>query len=235
MAIQAHEIGRVERAGASAAMGIAAELHRRIVDGIHGPGDRLPPERELAETFSASRGTVREALRSLEARGLVVRRVGSGTYVSYEPEHSDDDVADVTSPLELVQVRGAIEPQMARLAVRNATARDLSGLRDALEQMESAGDDANRFSDWDEMFHLRLAEATHNPLIVDIYRRINHVRAHEQWSSIKGKILTRERIAAYNAEHRKLLDALGRRDVDRAVHVIRAHLERAREDLLAGA
>ena len=177
-------------------------------------------------------GTVREALRSLSARGLVSRRVGSGTFVIYEPDTGETDVSEITSPLELVEVRAAIEPQMVRLAVRNATARDMAALQRSVAEMEGVKD-AEGFSLADEMFHLRLAEATHNPLIVEIYHRINHVRAHQQWDSIKNKILTPTQIAAYNGEHRDLLSALARRDADRAVEVVSAHMERARADLMA--
>lgn len=228
------ESSATPRPADSAADAIAAQLSRQILDGSIATGDRLPPERSLAESFSASRGTVREALRSLSARGLVARRVGSGTYVIYEPVASETDVSEITSPLELVEVRAAIEPQMARLAVRNATARDMAALGRAVAEMEGV-EDAEGFSLADEMFHLRLAEATHNPLIVEIYHRINHVRAHQQWDSIKNKILTPEQITAYNAEHRELLSALSRRDADRAVEVLSAHMDRARADLLASA
>ncbi|MCY4408071.1 MAG: FadR/GntR family transcriptional regulator [Rhodospirillaceae bacterium] len=226
--------GGISRPADSAADAIAAQLARRILDGSLAMGDRLPPERSLAESFSASRGTVREALRSLSARGLVARRVGSGTFVIYEPDAGETDVSEITSPLELVEVRAAIEPQMARLAVRNATARDMAALERAVAEMEGV-EDAESFSLADELFHLRLAEATHNPLIVEIYHRINHVRAHQQWDSIKNKILTPEQITAYNAEHRALLAALSRRDADRAVKVLSAHMDRARADLLASA
>ena len=228
------EDGGAPRPVDSAADAIAAQLTQRILDGSLATGDRLPPERRLAETFAASRGTVREALRSLTARGLVSRRVGSGTFVIYEPEAGEADVSEVTSPLELVEVRAVIEPQMARLAVRNATARDMTALEQALADMEGT-DDPELFSLADEMFHLRLAEATHNPLIVEIYHRINHVRAHEQWNSIKDKILTPGQIAAYNAEHRALLSALSHRDTERAVEIVVAHMARARADLMAGA
>ena len=218
----------------TAANGIAAELRRRIQDGRHAPGDRLPPERVLAESFSASRGTIREALRSLEERGLVERRVGSGTFVTYTPESTTDDVAEITSPLELVEVRAAVERQMARLAVRNATARDISSLREAAANMDALSQDPGRFSVWDEQFHLRLAEATHNPLLVDIYQRINHVRGHDQWNTIKDKVLTPERIAAYNLEHRKLVSAIEHRDAEQAEKIVARHMSRAHQDLVMG-
>jgi DNA-binding FadR family transcriptional regulator len=224
----------VPRTADSAADVIAAQLGQQILDGSLVTGDRLPPERRLAESFSASRGTVREALRSLSARGLVTRRVGSGTFVTYQPETAETDVSEITSPLELVEVRRAIEPQMVRLAVRNATARDMGALSRALADMEETTD-PERFSAADEAFHLCLAEATHNPLIIEIYRRINHVRAHAQWNSIKDKILTPTQIAAYNAEHRALLAAVSHRDADHAVEIIEAHMGRAHADLMASA
>ena len=228
------ENGGPARPADSAADSIAAQLSRQILDGSLVIGDRLPPERSLAESFSASRGTVREALRSLSARGLVARRVGSGTFVIYEPAAAETDVSEITSPLELVEVRAAIEPQMVRLAVRNATARDMAALERALAEMEGV-QNAERFSLADEMFHLRLAEATHNPLMVEIYHRINHVRAHQQWDSIKDKILTPDQLAVYNGAHRILLSALSRRDGERAVEVMVAHMERARADLMTRA
>lgn len=230
----AERTGGAARGVDSAADAIAARLAQRILDGSLAAGARLPAERRLAESFSASRGTVREALRSLAARGLVSRRIGSGTFVAHESPAGTADLSEITSPLELVEVREAIEPRMARLAVRNATARDVAALERSLAAMErTAGPE--RFSTADEAFHLRLAEATHNPLIVEIYRRINHVRGHAQWRSIKDKILTPARIAAYNGEHRALLAALAHRDAARAEAIVAAHMARARADLAAGA
>lgn len=230
----AERSGGAARSVDSTADAIAARLAQRILDGSLAAGARLPAERRLAESFSASRGTVREALRSLAARGLVSRRVGSGTFVAHEPPAGTADVSEITSPLELVEVRDAIEPRMARLAVRNATARDVAALERALAEMDRTAD-PGRFSTADEAFHLRLAEATHNPLIVEIYRRINHVRGHAQWRSIKDKILTPARITAYNGEHRALLAALAHRDTARAEAIVVAHMARARADLVASA
>ena len=90
-----------------------------------------------------------------------------------------------------------------------------------------------RFSRWDEQFHLRVAEASHNPLFLSIYRRINHVRSHRQWNAVKGNILRPERIAQYNAHHRKLYDAIRSRDLEAAVALIAEHLAEAERDLVA--
>ena len=211
---------------------IAGQLQRAILEGAHTYGDKLAPERDLARAFKVSRTTVRSALQRLEDSGLVVRRVGSGTYVSYRPGPPVGEIAEVTSPLELIEVRLALEPPMTRLAVARATARDLARLGKTLERVEASGDDPEEFSHWDEEFHLHLAECTHNPLLTWIYREINLVRGHSQWNESKDTILTPERIANYNRQHRKLYDSLRYRDIETSVRAITEHLERARADLL---
>jgi len=216
--------------GGSAAIG--ARLRQAILSGAYAYGERLPAERELASHFEASRSTVREALRRLEETHLVTRRIGSGTFVSYRPTPAEENIAELTSPLELIEVRLAIEPQIVRLAVVNATARELDQMARALERLEAAGDDREAFSRADEQFHLALAECSRNPLMVWLYRQINDVRCHSQWEDMKTKILSAERIAAYNRYHRRLYEALRSRDMDGALTAIVAHMDQARRDLL---
>ncbi len=211
---------------------IAARLRQAILDGKYADGERLPAERDLADHFESSRSTVREALRRLEEMHLVSRRIGSGTFVNYKPALDEGNIAEVTSPIELIEVRLAVEPQMARLAVVNATARDLERMGEALKRVESCSDDREYFSRADEHFHLRLAEATRNPLMVWLYGQINEVRSHAQWDGMKDKILTEKRIAEYNRQHRDLYKAICNRDVDTAAQIIGQHLEKARRDLL---
>jgi DNA-binding FadR family transcriptional regulator len=211
---------------------IAARLRQAILDGKYADGERLPAERDLAQHFEASRSTVREALRRLEEIHLVTRRIGSGTFVSHRPALEQSDIAELTSPVELIDVRLAVEPQMARLVVVNATQRDLERMGEALKRVESCGGDREFFSRADEQFHLMLAECTRNPLMVWLYRQINDVRSHALWDGMKDKILTGARIAGYNRQHRELYEALCNRDVDKATQVITAHLENARRDLL---
>lgn len=217
---------------AGGAAGISARLRQGILDGDYGYGERLPAERDLAQHFGASRSTVREALRRLEETNLVSRRIGSGTFVSYRPSGGEGNIAEQTSPLELIEVRLVIEPQMTRLAVANATARDLERMAEVLAQVEAAGDDREEFSQADERFHLLLAECTRNPLMVWIYGQINDVRCHAQWDEMKNKILSAERIQAYNQHHRELFEALRSRDMAAAVGAITEHMEQARSDLL---
>lgn len=223
-------------AGGGSASGIASQLRDAIVAGTYGHGQRLPAERNLAGHFGASRSTVREALRQLEDMELVTRRIGSGTFVHHPVQaprpSAESHVAEVTSPLELIQVRKAIEPYMARLAVAHASARDLDNLAEALAELEACGADQEAFSSADERFHLALAEATGNPLMSWLYQQINEVRSHKQWGGMKRKILTAANIDLYNDQHRALIAAIRQRDVEAAVRIITEHLDKARLDLL---
>ena len=223
---------RLPAAVASGSAAIAARLRQAILDGNYSYGERLPAERDLANHFGTSRNTVREALRRLEESNLVTRRIGSGTFVSYRPPLGEGHIAELTSPLELIDVRIGIEPQIARLAVVNSTARDLERLNEALRRVEASGDDSEYFSRADERFHQILAECTHNPLMVWLYQQINDVRGHAQWDSMKDNVLSAERITAYNEEHRALYESLRSRDVEAAGRIISEHLERARRHLL---
>ena len=211
---------------------IVTQLRRAILDGDFSYRDRVPSERELAADFGAARGTVRAALKQLEEMHLVVRRPGSGTFVRYRGQADDEDIAEQTSPLELIEVRLSVEPSVARLAVMHANTKDIERIEEALLQVEAADADPDAFSRADEAFHLALAESTRNPLMVWLYRHINDVRGHAQWSMRKDKILTAQRIAEYNDQHRALFDAVQSRDAQGAADVMTRHLEKARRDLL---
>jgi DNA-binding FadR family transcriptional regulator len=211
---------------------IGQQLRQAITEGNLRHGEKLPAERQLAEIFGASRTTVRTALNLLETERLVTRRVGSGTFVNFQPRSEHDNVAELTSPTELIEVRLAVEPHMVRLAVLNATARDLDRLGETMEEMERRSVDAETFTLLDEQFHLRIAECSRNPLLVSLYRQINDVRSHAQWNAMKDKVLTTERIAEYNRQHRTLFEAMLSRDVEGAIAIVTNHLHFARRQLL---
>ncbi|MDH3663211.1 MAG: FadR family transcriptional regulator [Alphaproteobacteria bacterium] len=211
---------------------IVAELRDAIETGAYGHGQRLPAERDLAKHYGASRTTVREALGQLEGEGLVIRKVGSGTFVNWPTTQFAGAIADVTSPLELMEVREAIEPHLARMVVVHASAKDLEQLEKALADLEACAGAQAAFSSADERFHMALAEATGNPLMAWIYGQVNDVRCHDQWTEMKKKVLSAEAIGIYNRQHRALLEAIRKRDAAAAVAVVKEHLEQARCDLM---
>jgi DNA-binding FadR family transcriptional regulator len=213
---------------------IAAQLKRAIEAGSYGDGDQLPPERQLAQTFRAARSTVRRALDQLERAGLVSRKLGSGTFVTFagRTDRPDGALSDLVSPLQLIEARFAVEPYTTRLAVLNATRRDLDDMGAVLARAEAAAEDKDTFSKWDAEFHLLIATASRNPLLVEVYRQINAVRLHAQWDSMKEKILSPDVIRVYNEQHRGIHRAIDQRDAQLAQALITAHLEQARDDLL---
>jgi DNA-binding FadR family transcriptional regulator len=222
-------------AGSSLGIGsIVARLKRAIASGVYADGDRIPPERHLAHSFGAARSTVRKALDQLESEGLVVRRVGAGTFVNY-PEPlvtGHGEIADVISPLQLIDARFAVEPYMARLSALHATQRDIDSMHDVLARLEAAGPDKDLFTELDAEFHLCIARGARNPLLMHVYEQINVVRSRAQWDAMKQKILTPPQIVIYNMQHRAIYQALRHRDGTRAAELIGQHLEKARGDLI---
>lgn len=224
------ELGKPER-GVGA---ITAYLKHAIESGIYGEGDQLPPERQLAVKFQAARSTVRRALDHLETAGLVSRRLGSGTFVTAGGSfvHRLGEVSDLISPLQLIEARFAVEPYTTRLAVLNATRRDLEDMQTVLTRAEATLRDKDEFSKWDSEFHLLIARASRNPLLMLVYKHINTVRLHAQWDAMKEQILTPEVIAEYNRQHRAIYQALDQRDAQVAQARVSEHLGKARDDLL---
>ncbi len=203
---------------------VAARLKKRVLEGFYGFEERLPAERQLAEEFNVSRGTLRSALDLLEQQNLVVRKMGSGTFISYQKPEENDEIASLTSPLEMIEVRIAIEPQMVRLAIANASSRDLEALHDALLACESCEGDVERFARADTTFHMTLAHCTKNKLMFWLYERISQVRSNSQWQTVKNSLLTQQRIDDYNRQHRAIYEAIIARDTQAAVKIIKSHL-----------
>jgi DNA-binding FadR family transcriptional regulator len=211
---------------------VATQLRRAILEGRYAHGEKLPAERKFAAVFRASRATIRTALVRLESERLVTRRLGSGTFVNLQTQSDSDTFAEITGPLELIDVRLGIEPTMVRLAVLNATARDIERIANAVGRMERASRDAESFTLCDKEFHQLICEATRNPLLLWIYQQINVVRGHPQWSKMKDKVLTPTLIAAYNEQHKAIFEAISSREVERAMSLVTAHLNAARRQLL---
>jgi DNA-binding FadR family transcriptional regulator len=157
---------------------IVGELGMGIVSGEFPPETTLPPESALLDRFGVSRSALREAIRVLSAKGLVVSRQRTGVVVRPPSQwHLLDP--DVLSWLvgsqpqaaflrNLLDVRRVIEPGTAALAALAATQEELVGIRDAYERMEAAADSPADGLEPDVDFHRRIAEATHNPLLAHI-------------------------------------------------------------------
>ncbi|MGH6946781.1 MAG: FadR/GntR family transcriptional regulator [Kiloniellales bacterium] len=229
---------------------LATELFARVCADRYSFGTRLPSERQLADEFGVSRNAVRQSLELLENFDVVSRRPGSGTFVSYRPAANEtrdtgsvtvegllglDEIAEMTSPLELNVVRTIVEPEIVRLAVINMSARDIRRLKDILVKLESIATDAAAFSHWDELFYLELAKGTHNPLLIAMYTLINHVRRQAHWAPTKEKTLSPNRIRDYQKLQRSIVEAIEARDLESAVEFVKLHMSGVQDDLIRGA
>lgn len=201
-------------------------LRNAIASGELEPGDRLPAERDLADQMKTARGPVRRAIQRLEREGSVVRHVGRGTFV-FSPvpqiELNTTHSPDAASPLDVLEARMAIEPGFADLVVARASTNDFRNLSETLEQM-SVAKSQQEFRELGYRFHMLLAKATRNPIIVLFFEQIIEARTNAGWGKLKGLNDTKEAQAVQVAANRGILDALKDRDADLARKRIRAHL-----------
>lgn len=205
---------------------VSVDLERLILDGKLEPGERLPPERELAEMLGVSRVSIREALRELENRGLIDRKPGRGTIVLKPGERASaaGSVLSRVSELEpelhdIMELRAIVEPPIARITASRATPRDLAQLRELVEAMESESE-SDRYAELDRAFHQSIAQYAHNPLL----ELINEQIATQIAPSRAGRYQTQERRAVSSAAHRRIYEAIAERDGDLAEHEARAHV-----------
>lgn len=209
-------------------------LREHILQGIDDqsfkPGDRLPPEREMVRRFDAARSAVRRMLADLEMQGRIVRTVGRGTMIAGERDQSPA-VSAHTSPAELMEARLLFEPAMAELVATHATAADFERMDECLTRGARAGSVAE-FEQWDAALHQAIADATHNTFVIRTLASINAVRETGEWGQLKHRSLTPERRAMYQIEHKRLVDALKRRDGGEARHRLTEHLRQVRRNLL---
>ncbi len=210
---------------------IAALIRREISKGSLQLHDRLPPERVLADTYGAARGTIRKALTRLEKEGFVETRAGSGTYVVHKPEESSASAIENATPLELMDTRFALEPHICRLAVLHGRHSDFDRMEELCTHMEGCVDDPVGFSEADTDFHRALVESTRNGLLIWIIDQIASVRSQDDWTRMRHLTLDAKTIGTYNVQHRQILNAIRTREPERAANIMKEHLETARLSL----
>lgn len=225
---------RLTRLGSSE---IAAKLRREISRGTLAARERLLPERELAEVYSVSRSTIRDALNQLSQEGLVEIKRGSGTYVTPDQTTMPDitQLVESARPLEMIDARFALEPHLCRLAVLHARSVDLDAMERLADAMEEDLLDPVEFSMADKQFHSLLAQSTGNSLLIWFNTQITSVRNQEEWERMRHLTLNVDTIAVYNKQHRHILNAIRTREPERAASLMKEHLETARLSLTRAA
>src|ERR1700734_4561323 len=212
---------------------IVQQIEESIVKGDLKAGDQLPAERELAQRFGVSRTAVREAVKALREKGLVEAYSGRGTFItdgtSQAVRQSFDVMGKIGQPegsTDLAEVRSILEPEIAALAAERAEESDRATLREAVAVMDRSLKDADAYIEADLDFHLALAEAAANPLILSLI------------DSIVG-LLREQRMKIFNVEggpqrgqihHKRILEAVERHDPEMAQSAMRSHLDQVRQD-----
>lgn len=192
------------------------------------PGNKLPPERELAQMMNVSRPSLRAALQALATMNVIEIHPGSGAYVSgLKPErmvqHLDFIFAlDDSSVLQLFDVRRTLEVRTATLAARAITVEEIAQLEEHLSAWDSARTDDEREAA-DREFHRCIAAASHNPLL---YRFVSVVTELGKESRCRSYNLPKA-IDNTRDEHRAIVDALRCHNADKAEQAMLSHLQEA--------
>ncbi|MCV2884924.1 pyruvate dehydrogenase complex transcriptional repressor PdhR [Aestuariibacter sp. AA17] len=217
---------------------IAEEIESMIIDGRLLAGQKLPPERELADKFEVSRPSLREAIQKLEAKGLLYRKQGGGTFVKRRL------TALVTDPLlelisqrpetqfDLLEFRHALEGMAAYYAALRGQDSDYQALKAALDEWPSVSDNKDAEAEALAKFYLTMAEASHNVVLIHVMRSLlpmlqENIRCNLEMLAINASA-TEEIV-----EQRKgIVDAILARDPEAARRASNEHLAFIEETLL---
>ena len=212
---------------------IAAQMMEQIRSGALRPGDRLPPERTLAEEYGVSRTAIREALRSMEMMGCVESHVGEGTYIKTP---SLQEIVDPFSMLiaqngrmggDLIEARLILETEIAALAARRRTDEQLSALEKTLAEMRRDIESGGMGIEADERFHEILVGAAGNEALSTMLKMCAGMlsRTRPLTQSIKGvpKMALKD--------HTAIFEAVRIQDERTARRLMRGHLNRALKNL----
>ncbi len=209
---------------------IGHEIRKAIIDGTMRPGDRLPAERELSATFRASRIVVREALKGLEASGLVVIKPGSGVFVTNASSKTmSDSLYSIlrmqnTSINELTEARLIIEPNIARIAAERATEADFQRLEANIREARRVSNGKIPSTAKNIDFHSNLAEMTHNAVIILTMKSLLEV-LDAMFLDFSGNVTHRLRISRRSLnQHVKILKALRERDPEKVYRLMFDHI-----------
>lgn len=207
---------------------IALEIENSIFRRTLRPGDRLLPERELAARYGASRVVVREALRSLQVKGLLEVRhgAGGGHFIGrFGGDLLENGLRSLAilgnvTVAHLSELRVAIEPQVARLAAVRATERDIAAMRSLLEERASKSASPADIGALDLEFHRQVADASKNPLCMALLNSLMRLEVDLVLSSIRFDHHDHDQV---DSSHHQIFEAIAAKNADAAESAMLAH------------
>jgi len=203
---------------------VARQLERHILENLK-PGDLLPAERQLAVMLGVSRGSVRDAIRSLELKGLLEPRQGVGTVIRGTALTTIDPLAKALLDrrqlvADLIDVRKMIEPHVAARAARHATPEDIAEMEEILARQESKVRHGEPSTEEDTEFHYAIALASNNRAILKVLDVLMDLLRETREKSSQGKGRPQKSLAG----HRRILAALKQHDAAAAEAAVHRHL-----------
>ncbi|MHC9293615.1 FadR/GntR family transcriptional regulator [Mycobacterium sp. LTG2003] len=186
---------------------VIEQLRALVTSGEWAVNAKIPTESELVEALGVGRNTVREAVRALAHSGILEVRQGDGTYVRATSEVSGALRRLCGSELrEVLQVRRCLEMEGARLAAQARTEQDLAELRSYWERRDTS--DPDEFARTDTEFHLAVVKASHNSVLIELYRGLTEV--------IMASVAAASAAPTGMFSHDELIEAIAAGDVERA-------------------
>mgnify|MGYP004701375739 CR=1 FL=1 len=214
---------------------IAEQIRHSIMSGEFVPGDRLPPERELAEMFGVSRPSVREALNILGASGLVEALQGGGTTVlSLMEQGSGNALSEMIRieqerALDVIEVRKCMESWTAYFAAQRALPEDLRRLEEIVDGMRQNLETLKPSEDLDANFHIIIAKATHNIVWLHLMQNIFDAMKEFQRGVWRAVYLTEDDQKQLFNHHQGVYQTIKNGDAERARVLMLEHLSFAEE------
>lgn len=209
---------------------IAEQIRVSILAGEFNPGDKLPPERELAEMFGVSRPSVREALNTLAAAGFVEAHQGGGTVVKSLVETvtgsplSELIKLERERALDVIEVRKGMESWTSFYAAQRALPEDIVRLQGIVDRMARNLEGAKSSEDLDANFHTVIARATHNVVWLHMMQSIFDAMKEFQQNVWRAVYLTEEDHRTLYAHHRSIFEAIRDKDPEMARDAMILHL-----------
>jgi DNA-binding FadR family transcriptional regulator len=206
---------------------ISAQLRTLILAGEFPIGTRLPAERDLSVQLGVSRPSLREALIALEVEGFIEVRMGSGIYVCEPPASAVEgfDLSTEEGPLELIRARGLLEGEIAATAAKSGRKAQFDAIEEAIDQMQADAEAGIKPLDADRLFHVRLAEATGNSVLVGVVKRLFDARLGPLFDQLHSHFETPDVWAQAIAEHREIVKALRTKNPAKARAAMQRHMQ----------
>lgn len=214
---------------------LVESLRSQIIDGNLQPGTKLPAAREIEEKAGVSRSVVREAVAALRAEGLVISRQGVGMFVANNTkkksfEIDSNEFSSIEDAVQILELRMAVELEMATMAAQKRTAKQMKNIWSALEAFDKQIESGNDAVKEDIAFHLAIADASGNPYFARFIKYIGEgvIPARELITQNEQSLDSQEYLAIIQKEHKNVASAIDAKDQVSARAAIYEHLNNSR-------